>query len=79
LERGSARPHELRQAVANRGSGEGGFSKELGNLLVPVRLSPRWWGWLNPKRVPIAGGRDEAHLVGIFSGQQSGNLTLGVL
>jgi hypothetical protein len=27
---GSARPHELRQAVANRGSGEGGFSKGSG-------------------------------------------------
>ena len=27
---GSARPHELRRAVANRGSGEGGFSKGSG-------------------------------------------------
>jgi hypothetical protein len=36
--------------------------------------------WLNRKcGFPSPGGRDEAHLVGIFSGQQSGNLALGVL
>jgi hypothetical protein len=27
--------------------------RRLGNLSVPFRLSPRWWGWLNPERVSI--------------------------
>jgi hypothetical protein len=35
--------------------------------------------WLDPKWFHLPGGCDEAHLVGIFSGQQSGNLALGVL
>jgi hypothetical protein len=51
----------------------------LENLSVPFWLSPGGRGGSIPNGFHPPGGCDEAHLVGIFSGRQSGNLALGVL